>query len=336
MRKLVYIGFPFKHHKGTHAGYHQIADYVNYDYIIDCSHFIEEVSRKPRNIFDRIVRHILRKITSRPVFPWFLFKCLWLGWKSNDVTFHFIYGENTFYDINPFIRKGNKVVCTFHQPLEWFQNKLWEKRLKSLYEIILVGENEIDGFRVITGKNNVVFIPHGIRTDFYCPNPAVKKERLLLTVGNWLRDYEFADRVYHYLLNHDENLKVVVVAMPNAVACLSDHPRITKLSGISDEELRDLYRRCAVLFLPLKRYTANNSLLEAAACGCNIVIASDHQDNSYIPSEYLTLCPMKEMDAVPAIQKTMSASTNTSLASYIDENFSWERIGQQIENRYKQ
>ncbi|MBE6330813.1 MAG: glycosyltransferase [Bacteroidales bacterium] len=335
MKKLVYVGFPFKHHKGTHGGYHQIANYVNYDYVVDCSCFMENSSRNPRNLIDRIIRHVVWRITSRPAIPWYLLKCIWIGLRWNDIVFHFIYGENTYCDIKPFIRNGNKIVCTLHQPIEWFRNNHWERKLKSIDEVILVGRSELEKFQKITGKNNVIFIPHGIRTDFYSPDYTKKKERMLLTVGNWLRDYEFANKVYQKLLEQDDELKIVVVAMPKLVECLAKHPRIQCLSGITDEELRNLYRQCSVLFLPLKRYTANNSLLEASACGCNIVIASDYQDNSYMPTNYITLSPMKEDDTVTAIYKTMKDTVNQPLVDYIQHEFSWEKIGDTIEKKYR-
>ena len=40
-KKLVYIGFAFSHHKGTHAGYHQIREYLNYDYVVDCQAYFD-------------------------------------------------------------------------------------------------------------------------------------------------------------------------------------------------------------------------------------------------------------------------------------------------------
>ena len=35
-RKLVYVGFAYKHHKGTHAGYQHIKDILQYDHLIEC------------------------------------------------------------------------------------------------------------------------------------------------------------------------------------------------------------------------------------------------------------------------------------------------------------
>jgi glycosyltransferase involved in cell wall biosynthesis len=42
-------------------------------------------------------------------------------------------------------------------------------------------------------------------------------------------------------------------------------------SGLSDEQLRELYRRADLLVLPLVDCTANNALLEAMACGVPIL-----------------------------------------------------------------
>lgn len=35
MKKIVYVGFAFKHHQNTQAGYHHIKDYLLYDYVFD-------------------------------------------------------------------------------------------------------------------------------------------------------------------------------------------------------------------------------------------------------------------------------------------------------------
>ena len=40
-RRLVYVGFAFPHHKGSHAGYHQVKDYLQYDMEIDCQEYFE-------------------------------------------------------------------------------------------------------------------------------------------------------------------------------------------------------------------------------------------------------------------------------------------------------
>lgn len=330
MRKLVFIGFAFQHHKGTHAGYNHIMEHVSYDHIIDVQRFHNACCKQTSNLFERIARYVNRKLWGCPVIPTYLLKCVWLGWLHNDLVFHFVYGENTYYDFSRLIRPGNRIVCTLHQPVVWFENRKWKKRLQSLDKIILLSEVEVSLFRELTGKDNVVFIPHGISTGFYHPDESIQKEKVLLTVGNWLRDYSFADEVYQRVLKEDPGYRIVIVSSRDNMSLITPSDRILFLNGISDEELRLWYQKSSVLFLPLKRYTANNSLLEAAACGCNIVIASNSLDNSYIPNSYISLCRLEIAAALRAIKGTDVGTYNSDLASYVKQHYSWDVIGQRI------
>jgi glycosyltransferase involved in cell wall biosynthesis len=204
--------------------------------------------------------------------------------------------------------------------------------LRQIDSIILVGKTEVNKFKEATGKDNVVYIPHGVFTDFYHPNDSIKKEILLLTVGNWLRDYQFADKVYAQFLDRHPDWRVVVVAKPENTQYIHKDARISCLSGISDEELKSLYQKSTILFLPLIRYTANNSLLESAACGCNILIASDNADNSYIPEELLNIVPMNLEAVMGKLEQMKDSPTyNLSISKFIDEHYSWEVVGKTVQ-----
>lgn len=330
MPKLVYVGFCFAHHKNTHAGYHQIKDKLKYNYVIDCQSYFDKKTNPSQNIFAKIYRKIAIKVFGEWLFPLYLLQCIWLGICHDDLVFHFIYGENLYIPFKRFIRKGNKVVCTLHQPMEWFlKRKKWMYALSTLDAIILVGSSELEDFKKIVGIRYIKYIPHGIFTDFYIPNLEVKKKQMLLTVGNWLRDFNFANRVYKRLLDQNKDFCIAVVSNIENLKKIDRHERIFFSSGITDAELLLLYQQASVLFLPLIRYTANNSLLEAASCGCNIVISSNFPDNSYIPEQYLTLLPMEEDLVVQAVMEASKFSYNMPLASYVKNNYSWDEIGKQ-------
>lgn len=47
-KEIVYIGFAFDHHLKTHSGYHHIAEYGDYDYIIDTQGFMKDGVIHPR------------------------------------------------------------------------------------------------------------------------------------------------------------------------------------------------------------------------------------------------------------------------------------------------
>lgn len=330
--KLVYVGFGFHHHLGGHAGYHQIANYLKYDYYVDAQGFYNNCAKKRSNFGRRIRHYILSHLCfGFNAFPWYLLKCIWMALTKGHLTFHFIYGENLFFDSRLLKIRGCKTVVTLHQPVEWFMQKpSWQKYLKSVDHVILVGETEVPLFKKLTGKDNVSFIPHGICSDFYCPDNNINREYMVLTVGNWLRDFQFADKVYQKLLEDDCNLKIVVVSNPENQRFITRNSRVQFLSGITDEELRDLYRKTACLFLPLTRFTANNALLEAGAVGCPILIASNYPDNSYVPDLFINLQSMQVELVTSEIQKMVKKQqTSYELSKYVYDNYSWDRVAQE-------
>lgn len=334
-RKLVYVGFAFLHHKGTHAGYHQILNYLNYDYVIDCQKYFENAQHPwdKLSLIRKFKRKVFLRLFGIHVIPWYIFQILWLGITHNNLVFHFIYGENLFFPwMKKIIRKGNVIVCTFHQPYDFFLNDGNRKQmvLKS-DRIILVGETEIEKFKSLTRKDNVVYIPHGICTDFYSIDENIKKEHCVLTVGSWLRDYEFANKVYQELIKKDSTFQIHIVSNPKNKELITLSDRITFMSGITDNQLREEYLKSSILFLPLTRYTANNSLLEASATGCNIIIASDYPDNSYIPEKYLSIVKMNVDAVVNTIEERLSSDFNESLSLYIEEEYSWPVIADKTE-----
>ena len=329
-KRIVYVGFTFPHHMNTHAGYQHIADYLPYDFHIDCQSFYEKTEQSYDEV-SKIVkykRRVFNRLFEFNCFPWYVLKIIWLGLRYNNVVFHYIYGENTYFSwIRHFIRKGNKSLCTLHQPYDFFfTRKRYTNLVKHANGIILVGNTEVDKFKSLSKNQSVWFIPHGIDTEFYNIDDNVTKGKMLLTVGNWLRDYSFANRIYMKLLEEDNSLNIYVVTNSPNKEKLSKHDRIHILSGIDDEELKKLYQRCSVLFLPLIRYTANNSLLEAGATGCNIVVSSDYPDNSYIPESLLTLTSMEEDMAINGIEKTMMPTYNVEISEYVSRKYGWEHI----------
>ena len=331
MNKIVYIGFAFHHHKGTHAGYHQIKEYLSYDYEIDIQDFIDRCSVNPKSFISKIKRKIMRLAFGFPVFPWFILKCMWMAIAKGHLTFHFIYGENSLEAFPLRHIRNCKVVVTLHQPHEWFlQNDGWKDKLMKIDSIILVSKTEVEDFKKITHENNVFFFPHGICADFYRPNGENHDKKLVLMVGNWLRDFVFASKVFTKLENFDSGIRAVVVTNQNNAKYFKENKNVEVLSGITDEALRELYRKTSCLFLPLKRYTANNALLEAGAVGDNILIASNNADNSYIPNEFLSICPLDIDTAFEEIKTMLGKDGNIRLSKFVHDNYSWNIVADNI------
>jgi glycosyltransferase involved in cell wall biosynthesis len=173
------------------------------------------------------------------------------------------------------------------------------------------------------------FIPHGIDTDFFKPENLSIKTNDILIVGNWMRDYKFADAVFDIVSKDNPNIKISVVALESNLNLLTERPQLVKHSSISDNSLKELYISSKILFLPLKEYTANNALLEAASCNCQILIATNQIRSDYLSNSLVDILPLD----IVKVSNKISAMFNskcipqTQLHDYIYENFRWEKIG---------
>ena len=329
--KLIYIGFSFQHHLNSHAGYSQIKYHLKYDQEIDVQSFYDKCIKEESNTVFNNLRCKIRRLLcwGYNAFPWYLFKCVWMALRFGYCTFHFIYPENTFKAIRLFHVRNCKVVLTLHQPYEWYASRpKWIKRLKTADCIIVLSNTELSKLKELIHGIKIIYLPHGISSDFYSPNNQIKED-MVLTVGNWLRDFKFADVVYQSLLEKRPNVKIVIVTHPANKKLITFNDNLTYLSGISDEELRDLYRKTSCLFLPLIRYTANNALLEAGSVGCPILIASNAADNSYMPNDLIKILPMSFDEVTNQIVSiTENKENKKGLSDFVKSNYDWVKVAQ--------
>lgn len=334
-KKIVYVGFAYKHHKGTHAGYQHIKDFLGYDHLIECQKEFEFLffDVKYASLAKRILRRLYAKVFGDGC-PFAMFRALLYSWMhKEDVCFHVIYGDNIyakfFYRLK---RKNHQVIATVHQPFDnYMRNKKMQNKLLWPDKIIILSNNELKQFNDFTGKDNVGYIPHGICTDFYKPadNGNLRNNSVLL-VGNWLRDFDLAEKVFKKLRTEHPNICI------DMVGSKTNQERFGNLvnyhCGISDEELLALYQSCTIVYLPLLRFTANNALLEAASTDCKLVVATDNvEDNTYLPMKYVVMTNRNVDDNIHTIVEcTLSNESSTKVREFIINNYSWEVIASKV------
>ncbi|WP_259013906.1 hypothetical protein [Emticicia fluvialis] len=328
-KRLIYVGFVFRHHKGTHAGYDKIKNYLKYDLEVDSQAEHEWLSYSLSNIGSKIIRK-LYMIVFGSTYLLTLIKCFYLILFRKNQVFHFVYGENNYKWLHRFKGETNEIVCTYHQPLEFFVDKpALINTIKCLDKIILMSEKEVSAFKEWTGRDNVFFIPHGIDIDFYSPDYSLKREKTILMVGNWLRDFKLANEVFNILLEKVPDLNVIVVTSKDNHYHFNNS-KIQLLSGITDEELRNLYRTVNCMFLPLLSFTANNAVLEAASAGCPILIATNNFNNSYFETEQIELMPLETGKIVERLINSIDTPYDQSKASkireFVSDKYSWNKI----------
>jgi glycosyltransferase involved in cell wall biosynthesis len=116
----------------------------------------------------------------------------------------------------------------------------------------------------------------GVDAGFFAPGRrrAGGEAFTVITVGNWQRDFRLLEQVVWLLHDRGERVRFIVVCPPRRAAHFGGLPSVEAFSGVTDAELRELYRRSDALFLPLVQAAASNTLLEGMASGLP-VIATD-------------------------------------------------------------
>lgn len=174
-------------------------------------------------------------------------------------------------------RLPTRIVPTIHFPWE-----LWDGRMQAVLAkasgAVVLYTRDLERFEGVIGTGRVRYVPHGVDTEFFSPPDEPREDRPpeAVFVGQFYRNFAMASRVvirlaaafpgsvYHF---------VVPERYPGEArereyfAPIARHPSVRWHSGLSEEGLLALYRRCSVMLLPMDASGANNAVVEALACG---------------------------------------------------------------------
>ncbi len=333
--KKIYIGFAFQHHKYSKGGYHHIKEYMEYDKVIDLQWEKEFYERTTGSIFFKIFRRLYILLLGHGT-PLGIIRCVLLATFGKEQIFHFIYAENTYKWLHHFKGKRNKIVLTIHQPSSFFKDKPeWLQVFLKVDGIILMTKSDIEKFEKWTGRKNVYFIPHGIDCSFYTYDSLIQKKNSVLMVGNWLRDFILAKNVFVQLMANNPDIQINIVTNKTNFKYFEDLD-LNLYSNITDEELKYLYQSSKVVFFPLIKYTANNAMLEAAACGDKIIVSLPSiPDDSYFSEKLVHYIDdeidnvVKELDYSIKIDEYANSK---NISDFVTDNYSWQIIGKKTES----
>jgi glycosyltransferase involved in cell wall biosynthesis len=107
-------------------------------------------------------------------------------------------------------------------------------------------------------------------------------------------------------------------------------------AGLSAEDLRELYRRASLLFLPFIDATANNGIVEALSCGLPVVSTKVGGIVDYVPENCGVLCspgsPDEHANAVIRLLKSSEqlAQMSAECRRYSVNELDWKKSAQQF------
>ena len=294
INNITLITMRMRGHSG-HSGYDRLADYMAANQI---------ALPQSLSFTDRLISRCFKNLIGRVGSTWYHranFLCEIKAarqWPLNNRRiFHFIYGENSYQYLGKLkkIRTGNRIVCTYHTPPEKFQTIV--KNLDPLHEIdaiIVLSNFQKEFFINLLGHNNVWYVPHGIDVDFFKPTAKTQSGDNLLNclfVGSHLRDVETFRQVVDILEHKDKTIRFHILSNSTNTTQFEKSTNVKLYSKIPERELLKLYQSTDLLTLPLIDSTANNSILEALACGLPIVTTDLPGTRDYLSDDCALFVP---------------------------------------------
>ena len=265
--------------------------------------------------------------------------------NQNKVVIHFLWGETCSpYCIRMYRRSASRVVGTFHATKYRQQASLLHTKWLAAYDWIIVVSSCQIPFFVDHGfpADRITVIPLGIDTSLFKPaEPDVVcdvsgSELLCGCVGSTERDHEFMAQL---MRNIPAGLmKLKVLTSPGQYHYYDGLEGVELLPRLSDLELIQFYRGADLILLPMRDCTANNSLLEAMACGTSVLINDVGGASEYAPREFLLpsgdivawIDRIKTYQQVP--EKILDDGRKARLWA---EKFDWKYIIPQYEGVYE-
>jgi glycosyltransferase involved in cell wall biosynthesis len=256
---------------------------------------------------------------------------------------HFLWGEFASPRRPGWTSRFDAVVGTFHCSARRQPSVLGGFRcLKSFDWITVMSESQIP-FLVEAGfpASRIRTILHGVDRGFFSPAPAqaaLDGPLRCVLVGSTERDHAFMAEVLKRLPPGVVQLSVCTASEYHGF--YRGLTGVEILGWLDDEGLRDVYRRSELMVMPLLDATANNSVLEAMACGTPVMVNRVGGVPEYVHASAGFLVDGKAadewVDRLVVLHRDRAALADRRAAARDwTEHFAWDRIAEQYRQLYR-
>ena len=331
----VFYGFSFVHH-GPHTAFHGLAAALQHSCrVIDATP--HSFSWLPRVTAGRLRRKCL-VMSEQKLRPYF---------TGDNRTIHYFFPENTLRKAADW-KTRERLVLTLHQPPDEMEAMRKNPHLDGFFrgvacadQIVVQAQSQQPYFQEHYPDIPLACIPLGFATGHYKRKtpyrPPEGGTATILTVGNWMRDYETWARTVAALRGRDR-LAFRVIANRDTldrIRGLFDRNIPDNVSlefGLSDQALQQAYEEAALFFLPLNDAMANDALLEALSLGVPAIYTDLSATRDYAGEGTATFIPRGEPDAAAQAITDLLADPSRALAySHLarkraEEHFDWQHV----------
>ncbi len=336
-------------HWGRYAGINQYLRFLDRQKFDVCEYLVQE-NDNDFPIRNTTMREWLRHRVQRNGMPWYNLSDFAAELRTlpfymrprRALLLHYLDGEHSAQFLPRLLRFRSRpaTIVTYHQPPDVLERVIRRDVARQFDCITVVAPEQAEFLRTLVEPAKVRLILHGIDTEFYRPasNKSHNATVKCVTVGHNYRDYRVVRGVAERLRSISQVEFHVVSPRTTGVEDLSN---VRCYRGLTDDQLLHLYQEADILFLPLTKATANNSLLEGMACGLPVLSTFLPSIHSYT-SEGCAILVQKNnasqfAEALlylvenPLARKTMAAEARKKA-----EELDWRNIAPIFESIYSE